>query len=184
MEKVRWLWSSLCMETSPHRGEAHWRGWRDSGTRRCAQGSQRWMAQTRRERVGRGAWLLPLQRKWHRWVLPSESPGQGTQGRKEAEEREVWKLGWGSSLAAASHEEPLLFISFVPSGCSSQGQGGEARERYVYLQPVFFFFFFNFHKWVTWPDWKPSVTALAIVSEIGFWRGCVWPVLGLPHWVA
>lgn len=54
------------------------------------------------------------------------------------------ETGLGSSLAAASHEEPLLFISFVPSGCSSQGQGGEASERYVYLQPVFFFFFLIF----------------------------------------
>ena len=46
---------------------------------------------------------------------------EGTQGRKEAEEREVWKLGRGTSLAAASHEEPLSSWALCLQGANPRG---------------------------------------------------------------
>lgn len=149
------LINGLCVEITPHRGEAHWWGWRNPGTRQRTQGSRALDAQTQ----GGENWqrcfgsCLCLERKWHRWVLPSESPGlvrevEGTQGRKEAEEREVWKLGRGTSLAAASHEEPLSSWALCPQGANPRGGWSKLK---VCLPSASFF---CFDKWVLWPGWK------------------------------
>lgn len=49
------LINGLCVEITPHRGEAHWWGWRNPGTRQRPQGSRALDAQTQGERTGRDA---------------------------------------------------------------------------------------------------------------------------------
>ena len=110
------------------------------------------------------------------WTGNSGQEGSGGKGGVETGLREF-------TCCSLSRRAPALhqlcpFRVFIPRA------GGWSKWKVCLPSASFLFFFFNFHKWVTWPGWKPSVTALAIVSEIGFWRGCVWPVLGLPHWVA
>ena len=49
------LINGLCVEITPHRGEAHWWGWGNPGTRQCTQGSRALDAQSQGERTGRDA---------------------------------------------------------------------------------------------------------------------------------
>ena len=108
----------------------------------------------------------PIRKPWTCEGSPGNSGQEGSGGKGAVETAEGARLLQPLAKRPCS-SSALSFRVFTPRAA------GEASERCVYLQP--FVFFFNFHKRVTWPGWKASVAALAIVSEIGFWGGCVWP---------